>query len=133
MKSSNPDYFFHVSNAFLFLLALRRAFASSPEIQQMAQEDFIMLNLVVSLNFKILKCLLGSGISRIKSRNGFTLHSFEVVFEILFFLPLLWGRTTGFAKHQHSSSLEREQGDTSIHTFTYLLAQEYHLVFSNHR
>ncbi|XP_009943062.2 anterior gradient protein 3-like [Opisthocomus hoazin] len=28
--------------------ALRRAFASSPEIQQMAQEDFIMLNLVYS-------------------------------------------------------------------------------------
>uniref|UniRef100_A0A8B9CED6 Uncharacterized protein n=1 Tax=Anser brachyrhynchus TaxID=132585 RepID=A0A8B9CED6_9AVES len=28
--------------------ALRKAFASSPEIQQMAQEDFIMLNLVHS-------------------------------------------------------------------------------------
>uniref|UniRef100_A0A8B9MUS5 Uncharacterized protein n=1 Tax=Accipiter nisus TaxID=211598 RepID=A0A8B9MUS5_9AVES len=36
------------SNVFIFLLALRKAFASSPEIQQMAQEDFIMLNLVHS-------------------------------------------------------------------------------------
>uniref|UniRef100_A0A8C4IYF5 Anterior gradient protein 3-like n=1 Tax=Dromaius novaehollandiae TaxID=8790 RepID=A0A8C4IYF5_DRONO len=35
-------------NIFLFLLALKKAFASNTEIQQMAQEDFIMLNLVHS-------------------------------------------------------------------------------------
>lgn len=53
-KQWSRFFFSHPSNVFLFLLALRKAFASSPEIQQMAQEDFIMLNLVVSLYFKIL-------------------------------------------------------------------------------
>lgn len=47
-------FFSQPNNLLLFLLALRKAFASSPEIQQMAQEDFIMLNLVVSLKFEIL-------------------------------------------------------------------------------
>lgn len=54
MKSCDPDFFAQPNNVFIFLLALRKAFASSPEIQQMAQEDFIMLNLVVSLKFNIL-------------------------------------------------------------------------------